>query len=49
MSEKLDDYINETHKLVIIAGYKFNPADIIKKLDPIAYREMLKVFEIEDD
>ena len=50
-NEIFDDFINETHDAVTIAGCTFDAADILAALDPIAYRIYCTDFldEINDD
>jgi hypothetical protein len=45
LQEQFDEYINDSHDPVMIAGILFYPADILKECDPIAYRVFLNDFE----
>ncbi len=36
--EAYDDMLNETHEWPSVAGISFAPSDILRELDPIAYR-----------
>ncbi len=37
--EKFDDFIDETNLPVLIVGIRYNPSRVLRKIDPIAYRE----------
>ena len=43
--EQFDDYLNDSHDSVLIAGIVFSPADILKECDPIAYEVFFNDFE----
>jgi hypothetical protein len=45
LQEQFDEYLNDSHEPVMIAGILFYPADILKECDPIAYRVFLNDFE----
>jgi hypothetical protein len=45
LREQFDEYLNDCHDPVVIAGILFYPADILKECDPIAYRVYLNDFE----
>jgi hypothetical protein len=45
LQEQFDEYLNDSHDPVMIAGILFYPADILKECDPIAYRVFLNDFE----
>jgi hypothetical protein len=45
LREQFDEYLNDCHDPVVIAGILFYPADILKECDPIAYRVFLNDFE----
>ena len=47
LREQFDEYLNDCHDPVVIAGILFYPADILKECDPIAYRVYLNDFESE--
>ena len=47
--EAHDDIINETYDTVIINGISFDPSQILKELDPIAYDLSLQDFENSQD
>ena len=51
LREQFDEYLNDSHEPVMIAGILFYPADILKECDPIAYRCYLNDFEsyLEND
>jgi hypothetical protein len=42
---QFDDYLNDSHDTVTIAGMVFFPSDILKECDPVAYRIFLNEFE----
>jgi len=44
---QFDDYLNDCHDTITIAGMVFFPSDILKECDPIAYRIFLNEFESE--
>jgi hypothetical protein len=37
--EQFDELLNEIHEPVIVCGYEYEPAQALRELDPIAYRE----------
>lgn len=47
------EFLNDSNALVRVAGYVFQPADVLKACDPIAYRVGLSDYEAwmegEDD
>ncbi len=45
LREQFNDYLNDCHDPVVIAGIVFYPADILESCDPIAYRVYLNDFE----
>lgn len=45
LQEQFDEYLNDCHDPVMIAGILFYPADILKECDPIAYHCYLNDFE----
>jgi len=45
LQEQFNEYLNDCHDPVMIAGILFYPADILKECDPIAYRCYLNDFE----
>jgi hypothetical protein len=36
--ELYDEICNDCEETVIVMGYEFSPADVLKEMDPIAYR-----------
>jgi hypothetical protein len=36
--ERFDDYLNETNEVVTVCGFDYDPARVLKEVDPIAYR-----------
>lgn len=48
-SEVVDDFLNESYAEVTIFGCSFDPADILFKLDPVAYRCLALDLEDKDN
>lgn len=42
-SDVVDEMLNECYPAVEIAGERFNPADVLKELNPDAYEEVTEV------
>ena len=41
------DLINQTHAPVVIAGCHFDPADVLQRMDPVAFNVLLQEFMYE--
>lgn len=37
--ERFDDFLNELYATVTVCGYDYDPARVLKEIDPVAYRE----------
>lgn len=55
LAEQMDELMDESLPVVIIAGYSYSPSQALKAVDPIAYRQEvltyidnLDVVEIDD-
>lgn len=44
LMEDFDYYFDDIHGDIVIAGITFSPADILKNMDPVAYREEFNSF-----
>ena len=40
LNKSFSEYLDEVHPLIEVFGYKFEASRALRKLDPIAYREM---------
>lgn len=38
LQDMFDDILNDSEETVVCCGLEFDPADILKTMDPIAYR-----------
>lgn len=56
--EAYDEYLNEIHAWPFVLGQEFAPSDVLRELDPIAYRtgfhdwadaEGIETDDLEDD
>lgn len=50
-TDKLDnfrDLINATHPTVCVAGCFFEPADVLERMDPIAFKMLLDAYLAEE-
>jgi len=45
MEDFYDDLLNECYGEIVLGNLTFSPAEIIKKLDPVAYHQGLLDFE----
>lgn len=36
--DSFNEFLNDTHSWPLIAGIEFAPSDILKEVDPVAYR-----------
>jgi len=37
--EKFQEFVNETHETITVMGLDYDPARVLKDVDPIAYRQ----------
>ena len=44
LQKQFDYYFDDIHGDIIIAGITFSPADILKEMDPIAYKQEFDSF-----
>ncbi len=42
--EQFEEFINDIHPPIELMGYTFDASEILKKLDPIAYKEEFNMF-----
>jgi hypothetical protein len=37
LEQEFEEFINDTHEIVTICGYNYDPAQALKSIDPIAF------------